>query len=70
MRNTSVLLLPNISRLGRDRDTKFGTDVSSKMFLNTAKCKDSAVFDLLRENQQGLLGGVNLTPPPPHPSYG
>ena len=35
--NTPVLL--NIWRLGRVRDTKFGTNVSSKMLLNTAKCQ-------------------------------
>ena len=45
MRNTSsILVLTNISRLGRDRDTKFGTNVSSEMLLNTAKCKGYSRF--------------------------
>ena len=35
--NTPVWVLPNIWRLGRIRDTKFGTDVSNEMLLNAAK---------------------------------
>ena len=35
--NTPVWVLPNISRLGQVRDTKFGTNVSNKMLLNAAK---------------------------------
>ena len=37
--NTPVWVLPNIWRLGRVRDTKFGTNVSNKKLLNTAKCQ-------------------------------
>ena len=36
--NTAVWVLPNIWRLARVRDSKFGTDVSNKMLLNAAKC--------------------------------
>ena len=35
--NTPVWVLPNIWRLGRVMDTKFGTNVSNRMLLNTAK---------------------------------
>ena len=37
MGNTPVSVLPNIWRLGRVMDTKFGKDVSNEMLLNTAK---------------------------------
>ena len=51
--NTIVLVLPNISRLGQVRDTKFGTNVFNKMLLNTAKCQGCTAFtvsELLGEN--------------------
>ena len=37
--NTPAWVLPNIWRLGRVRDTIFGTYVSNKMLLNAAKCQ-------------------------------
>ena len=37
--NTPVWVLPNIWRLGQVRDTKFDTDVSNEMLLNTAECQ-------------------------------
>ena len=37
--NTTVSVLPNIWRLVQVRDTKFGTNISSKMLLNAAKCQ-------------------------------
>ena len=37
--NTPVWVLPNVLRLGRVRDTKFGADVSNEMLLNTTKCQ-------------------------------
>ena len=36
--NTPIWISPNIWRLGRVRDTKFGTNISNKKLLNTAKC--------------------------------
>ena len=62
--NTPVLVLPNIWRMRRVRDTKFGTDVPNEILLNVAKSQCSAftVSELLRENQQG--GGDKITPPP------
>ena len=35
--NTPVWLLPNIWRLGRVMNTKFGTNISNRMLLNAAK---------------------------------
>ena len=35
--NTPVWVLPNNWRLGRVSDTKFGTNISNEMLLNTAK---------------------------------
>ena len=37
--NTTIWFLPNIWRLGRVRDTKFGINVSNEMLLNVAKCQ-------------------------------
>ena len=37
--NTPVWVLLNIWRLGRPRNTKFGTNVSNKMLLNVPKCQ-------------------------------
>ena len=35
--NTPLWVLPNIRRLGRVRNTKFGMNISDKMLLNTSK---------------------------------
>ena len=37
--NTHVWILPNIWRLGRVMDSKFGKNVSNKKLLTTAKCQ-------------------------------
>ena len=42
--NTPVWVLPNIWRLGRVRNTKFGTNVSNKMLLNAAKCQGCSFY--------------------------
>ena len=42
--NTPILVLPNIWRLGRVRDTKFGTNVSIEMLLNIAKCQGYSFY--------------------------
>ena len=39
-----VWVLPNIWRLRRVMDTKFGTNVSNKMLLNAAKCQDYSFY--------------------------
>ena len=42
--NTPVWVLPNIWRLGRVMDTKFGTNVSNRMLLNAAKCQGYSFY--------------------------
>ena len=42
--NTPVLVLPNIWRRGRVRDTKFGMNVSNKMLLNAAECQGYSLY--------------------------
>ena len=61
--STPVWVLPNIWRLDRVMDTKYGTNVFNRMLLNAAKFRVIAfiVFELLRENQLG--GGGNYPPP-------
>ena len=59
--NTPVWVLPNISRLGRVRDTKFGANIFNEMQLNAANTRVTAFTfsELLREKQ---LGEVKLPP--------
>ena len=54
--NTPVWVLPNIWRLGRIRDTKFGTNMFNEMLLNATKYRGYN-FCLFRV----------ITPSPPHP---
>ena len=66
--NSSSWVLPNIWRLGRVMDTKFGTKVSNRILLNAAKCQGLQLLlflgtPLLRENQ---LGGDKITSPSLH----
>ena len=42
--NTFVWVLPNIWRLGRVMDTKFGTIVSNRMLLNAAKFQGYSMY--------------------------
>ena len=42
--NTPVCVLPNIWRLGRVRNTKFGMNISNKMLLNAAKCQGYSFY--------------------------
>ena len=54
--NTPVWVLPNIWRLGRVRDTKFGMNVSNKKLLNAAKCHGYSFYRswVTKGKQQGL----------------
>ena len=63
--NTSVWVWPNIWRLGRVRNTKFGTNISIKSYwmLQNAKVTTFSVSELLRENQLGVK-----LPWPPSPT--
>ena len=65
--NTPAWVLPNICRLWLVRETKSGTNVSSKMLLNAVKCQGYSftVSELLRENQQGERGGGGGVTPSP-----
>ena len=42
--NTPVWVLPNIWRLGRVRNTKFGTNLSNKMLLNAGICQGYSFY--------------------------
>ena len=63
IRNTPDWDLPNIGRLGRVMDTKFGTNVSNRILLNAvtkywnSRVTAFTIFELLRENQLGGGGG-------------
>ena len=63
--NVPVWISPNIWRLGRVRNTKFGSNVSNKMWLNTGRVNAGftalTFSELLRENQQ--VEGVILILP-------
>ena len=60
--NTPVLVLPNIWRLVQVLDTKFGTNVSNKIWCKISGLQLLPFFELLRENQ--LDGGGDYLPPP------
>ena len=66
--NTPVWVLPNIWRLGRVMDTKFGTNVSNRMLLNAAKfqCYSFYRFWVIKEKPTGG-GGGKITPTPYSP---
>ena len=57
-------VLPNIWRLGRVRNTKFGTNVSNKMLLNAATCKGYSFYHFLVIKGKPTGAGVKLTPFP------
>ena len=42
--NTPIRVLPSIWRLGKVRNTKFGTNVSNKMLMNAAKFQDYSFY--------------------------
>ena len=42
--STPVWVLPNIWRLGRVRETKFGANVSNKILLNAEKCRGYSIY--------------------------
>ena len=62
--NIPVWVLPNIWRLGRVMDTKFGTNVSNRMLLIAAKCQGYSFYRFLF-----IIGKTNWgwNYPPPHP---
>ena len=62
--NNPVWVLPNIWRLGRVMDTKFGTNVSNRMLLNAAKFQ-SCSFYFFWVIKGKPTGGQKSLPPPP-----
>ena len=66
--NTPVCVLPDIWRLERVRDTKFGTNISNEMLLNAAKCQGHSFycFRVIKIKQTGE-GKIN-TPLPTTPT--
>ena len=55
--NTPAWVLPNIWRLERVRDTKFGTDVSDEMLLNTAKSQVYNFYSFWVIKGEPTMGG-------------
>ena len=68
--NTPVWGLSNIWRLGRVRDTKFGTNLSNKMLANATKWQGYSFYHfwVIKGKSTGCgEGGWNyLSPPAPH----
>ena len=64
--NTPIWVLPNIWRLGRVMDTKFGTGVSNEMLLNAAKWQGYNFYHFWVIKGKPTRGEIRL-PPPPHP---
>ena len=64
--NTSVWGFPNIWRLGRVMDTKFGTSVFDRILLNAAKLQGygSYSFWVIKVKP---TEGIKFPPPPPPP---
>ena len=62
--HTPVWVLPNIWRLKRDKDTKFGRNVSSKRLLNTTKCQCYSFYSFWVIKWKPTRG-IKLLPPHP-----
>ena len=62
---TPVLFLPYIWRLGRVRDTTFGTNVSNEMLLNTPKCQGYSFYRRFWVIKWKPTGGKITSPPQP-----
>ena len=65
IRNTPVWVLPNIWRLGRVMDTKFGTNVSNRMLLNAAKFQGYSFYRFWVIKRKPTGGGGKLPTHPP-----
>ena len=61
--NTPVWVLPNIWRLGRIMDTKFGTNVSNRMLLNASKFQGYSLYRFWVIKRKPTDGGGNKTTP-------
>ena len=63
--NTSVWGFPNIWRLGRVMDTKFGTNVFNRMLLNAAKYQGCSFYHFWVIKEKPTVGGGVKLPLPP-----
>ena len=61
--NNPVWVLPNIWRVGKVRDTKFGTKVSNEMLLNAAKYQGYSFYSFWVIKWKPT--GGKITPHPP-----
>ena len=64
IRNTHVWVLPNIWRLRRVRDIKFGTNVSDKILLNAAKSQGYRFYRFWVIKGKPTGGKITPSPPP------
>ena len=64
--NTPIWVLPNIWRLRRVSDTKFGTNVSDEMLLTATKCQGYSFyrFWVIKGKPTGEGAGGKITLPP------
>ena len=60
--NTPIWVLPNIWRVGRVMDTKFGMNVSNKMLLNAAKFQGYSLYRFWVIQGKPTLGKITPTP--------
>ena len=60
VRNNPDIVLLNIWRLERANNTKFGTDVSNKMLLDTAKCQGYKFYSFWVSNGTPTGGQIYL----------
>ena len=70
--NTPVWVLPNTWRLGRVRDTLFGTNVSDKMLLNAAKYQGYSFYPfwVIKGKSTAGWGGQIIPTSHTHPDLG
>ena len=61
--NTAVWVLPNIWRLKRVSNTKFGKNVANKMLLNVAKCQGYNFYHFWVIKEKPTGGKMTLPPP-------
>ena len=62
--NSPVWAFPNIWRLGRVMDAKFGTNVSNRILLKAAKFEGYSFYRFWVIKRKPTWGG-GITPPPP-----
>ena len=63
--NNPVIVLPNIWRLGRVRNTRFGTNISNKMLLNASKCQGYSFYRFWVIRGKATRAGGGISPPNP-----